>query len=52
MCGYLVDQQNANLGNRPDFPYSVFTKNTKGQLISKADWRAIDSPIKWTDKFV
>ena len=24
----------------------------KGQLISKADWRAIDSPKKQTDKFV
>ena len=24
----------------------------KGQLISKADWRAIDSPKKWTDEFV
>ena len=26
--------------------------NTKGQLISKADWRAIDSPKKRTDEFV
>ena len=25
---------------------------TKGQLISKADWRAMDSPKKRTDKFV
>ena len=25
---------------------------TKGQLISKADWRAIDSPKKGTDEFV
>ena len=25
---------------------------TKGQLISKADWRAIDSPKKRTDEFV
>ena len=24
----------------------------KGQLISKADWRAIDSPKKVTDEFV
>ena len=24
----------------------------KGQLISKADWRAIDSPKKRTDEFV
>ena len=24
---------------------------TKGQLISKADWRAIDSPKKRTDEF-
>ena len=24
----------------------------KGQLILKADWRAIDSPKKWTDEFV
>ena len=27
-------------------------KEAKGQLISKADWRAIDSPKKQTDKFV
>ena len=27
-------------------------RKTKGQLISKADWRAIDSPKKRTDKFV
>ena len=26
--------------------------HTKGQLISKADWRAIDSPKKRTDEFV
>ena len=25
---------------------------TKGQLISKADWHAIDSPKKQTDEFV
>ena len=25
---------------------------SKGQLISKADWRAIDSPKKQTDEFV
>ena len=25
---------------------------SKGQLISKADWRAIDSPKKRTDEFV
>ena len=25
---------------------------TKGQLISDADWRAIDSPKKWMDEFV
>ena len=25
---------------------------TKGQLISKADWRAMDSPKKRTDEFV
>ena len=25
---------------------------TKGQLISKADWHAIDSPKKRTDEFV
>ena len=25
---------------------------SKGQLISKVDWRAIDSPKKQTDKFV
>ena len=25
---------------------------TKGQLISKADWRAIDSPKKQTDEFI
>ena len=24
----------------------------KGQLILKADWRAIDSPKKWMDEFV
>ena len=24
----------------------------KGQIISKADWRAIDSPKKQTDEFV
>ena len=29
-----------------------FTVLPKGQLISKADWRAIDSPKKWTDEFV
>ena len=32
-----------------------FFKNfviTKGQLISKADWRTIDSPKKRTDEFV
>ena len=28
------------------------TDNTKGQLISKSDWRAIDSPKKQTDEFV
>ena len=27
------------------------TSTTKDQLISKADWRAVDSPKKWTDKF-
>ena len=26
--------------------------HTKGQLISKADWHAIDSPKKQTDEFV
>ena len=26
-------------------------KPPKGQLILKADWRAIDSPKKWTDEF-
>ena len=28
------------------------SRDIKGQLISKADWRAIDSPKKRTDKFV
>ena len=28
------------------------TEIDKGQLISKADWRAIDSPKKRTDEFV
>ena len=28
-----------------------FLGEVKGQLISKADWRAIDSPKKRTDKF-
>ena len=27
-------------------------KAAKGQLISNADWRAIDSPKKQTDEFV
>ena len=27
-------------------------KNGKGHLISKADWRAIDSPKKRTEEFV
>ena len=30
----------------------AFYLQSKGQLISKADWRAIDSPEKRTDKFV
>ena len=30
----------------------VFYIQTKGQLISKADWRAIDSPKKRRDEFV
>ena len=34
------------------FTHSVFSTSTKGQLISKADWRAIDSPKKRTDEFV
>ena len=29
-----------------------FRDHYKGQLISKADWRAIDSPNKRTDEFV
>ena len=28
------------------------TKGTKGQIEPKADWRAIDSPKKQTNKFV
>ena len=30
---------------------NTLTDLTKGQLISKADWRAIDSPKKQTDEF-
>ena len=30
----------------------IFFSITKGQLISKADWRGIDSPKKRTDEFV
>ena len=29
-----------------------YLNTTKGQLISKADWHAIDSPKKLTDEFV
>ena len=29
----------------------VFPLHAKGQLISKADWRAIDSPKKRTNEF-
>ena len=32
--------------------YAWFLAFTKVQLISKADWRAIDSPKKKTDEFV
>ena len=35
-----------------DRSYSTLTHLTKGQLILKADWRAIDSPKKRTDEFV
>ena len=30
----------------------LYLKLRKGQLISKADWRAIDSPKKRTGEFV
>ena len=30
----------------------ILYSDSKGQLISKADWRAIDSPKKRTDEFV
>ena len=33
------------------FNFSFFLM-AKGQLIAKADWRAIDSPKKWLDEFV
>ena len=33
------------------FVFVVFLEMTKGQLISKADWRAIDSPKKRTGEF-
>ena len=32
--------------------YTTKTFETKSQLISKADWRAIDSPKKRMDEFV
>ena len=32
--------------------YFQFKVYAKGRLISKADWRAIDSPKKQTDQFV
>ena len=32
--------------------FSTILMWTKGQLISKADWRAIESPKKQTDEFV
>ena len=35
---------------KTDFFLLIF--DTEGQLISKADWRAIDSSKKRTDKFV
>ena len=30
----------------------LYSIDTKGQIISKADWLAIDSPKKRTDEFV
>jgi hypothetical protein len=34
------------------FENDVTIQYTKGQLISKADWRTIDSPKKRTDEFI
>ena len=33
------------------FAQDFIDKHSKGQLILKADWRAVDSPNKRTDEF-
>ena len=50
-CSGDVMLQYTLLVFRVFFP-QLFFFNIKGQLISKADWRAIDSPNKRTDEFV
>ena len=48
----FLEYMNFNKQKVDIFLKSIERAGPKGQLISKADWHAIDSPKKRTDKFV
>ena len=51
--GYCyLDRKISRYVRRDGVPQTTYyEEGTKGQLISKADWRALDSPKKRSDEF-